>query len=151
MDALTVLYDESCAFCVRCALWLQQQQQYVSIECVPAGSDIARRRFGAVRRAERQELVVVDDRGGVYRDADAWLMCLYALVEFRSWSLRMAAPALKPLARSAFELVSSQRGRLSGWLSEARDEVVAHELKVRFGDPSKPHCDDTTCAVRPAG
>lgn len=140
MERLTVLYDENCAFCVRCAQWLVAQEAYVPLECVPAGSPHARRRFGELRRAKKQELVVVDDRGGVYREADAFLMCLFALVEYRKWALRLAAPALRPLARSAFELLSSNRTRLSAWLWNSRDEAIATELQTHYGDPSAPKC-----------
>jgi len=40
-------------------------------------------------------------------------MCLWALVRYREWSLRLADPRFRGLARKAFALVSDHRQDLS--------------------------------------
>lgn len=138
MRSLCVLYDETCGFCVRCARWLGTQRMLVPLECLPAGGDEAWRRFPGLRR-EREELVVVDDEGGVYRDTHAWLMVLWALEDYREWAQRMARPALVPLARQAFELLSSNRRRLSHWLN-LEDEAMRQALERVVGPAGAPKC-----------
>jgi predicted DCC family thiol-disulfide oxidoreductase YuxK len=140
MRALCVLYDETCGFCVSCARWLLEQRARLDLECVPAGGEEAARRFPELRRAKtKEELVVVDDEGGVYRDTHAWLMVLWALEEYQDWALRLSRPALLPLARNAFELLSSNRRTLSGLL-RLGDESVRRQLEREAGPPGAPKC-----------
>jgi hypothetical protein len=73
-------------------------------------------------------LVIVSDDGAVYRDAHAWIMCLYALQDYREWSLRLAQPALLPLARKGFSLLSRNRGRISRWLQLASETEIVETL-----------------------
>jgi predicted DCC family thiol-disulfide oxidoreductase YuxK len=110
---LTVLYDATCGFCVRCREWLESQPAFLELECLWSGSADVARRFPGVVAPGPADLVVVSDEGGVYRGAQAWIMCLYALRDYREWSLRLARPALLPFARRAFETVSASRGLLS--------------------------------------
>ncbi|MET0405071.1 MAG: DCC1-like thiol-disulfide oxidoreductase family protein [Cystobacter sp.] len=152
MRALSVLYDETCGFCVGCARWLEAQPTWVAMECLAAGGEEAARRFPELRdESHREELLVVDDEGGVYRDTHAWLMVLWALADYREWARRLASPSLMPLARNAFELLSSNRRRLSGWLN-LDDEAVRHHLEQEAGPPGAPKCgpDDTACQLPPA-
>jgi predicted DCC family thiol-disulfide oxidoreductase YuxK len=127
MTSLTVLYDAGCGFCVRCRRWLESQQQLVPLTFVPAGSLEARTLFPSLYGADaEEELIAVDDQGGVYEGTDAWLICLYALAEYREWSFRLAQPALRPLARVAFEWLSRNRRALSQQLHLApEDQLVA--------------------------
>ncbi|PTL82775.1 thiol-disulfide oxidoreductase DCC family protein [Vitiosangium sp. GDMCC 1.1324] len=148
MRALCVLYDETCGFCVGCARWLGVQRTLVGLECLPAGSEEAARRFPGLRRsAGPEELVVVDDEGGVYRDTHAWLMVLWALEDYRAWAQRLSRPSLMPLARNAFELLSNNRRRLSDWL-HLEDEVVRRDLE-QAGAPDVPKCapEDGACRL----
>jgi predicted DCC family thiol-disulfide oxidoreductase YuxK len=148
MRALSVLYDETCGFCVSCARWLGAQHTLVELECLPAGGEAAARRFPELRRsATKEELVVVDDEGGVYRDTHAWLMVLWALEDYRPWAQRLSRPALMPLARNAFELLSSNRRKLSGWL-HLEDEAVRQHLEREAGPPGAPKCAPGDAACR---
>ena len=79
--------------------------------------------------------MVVSDEGAVYRDENAWIMCLYALEEYREWAARLAHPLLRPLAREAFALLSRQRPRISRWLSLASEVEIAETLR-HVGAPS---------------
>src|SRR5262249_26293478 len=71
----------------------------------------------------------VSDEGGVYRSGHAWIMCLYALEDYREWALRLAQPGLFPLARQAFALLTKQRGRISRWLKLASEAEIAETLR----------------------
>lgn len=124
MLTLTVLYDARCDLCCRIRAWLQSRPKYVELAFIAANSDAARRRFPQLNhQATLTELTIVSNRGEVYRGAKAWLMCLWALKEYRAWSLRLASPELMPLARRLIARVSSQRfkfGQYRWLLKESR-------------------------------
>lgn len=133
---LTVLYDDACGFCTRCRWWLATQPQYVTLDFVPAGSPEAARRFPALRDAG-EELTVVDDEGGVYRAADAFIMCLWALVEYRELADELSSVLLKPFARATFALVSGSRrwiSRLLGLTSQAEMAEAIRSAEEDRGD-----------------
>jgi len=128
MKKLTILYDAACGFCISCRHWLEEQPKLIDLDFVAAHSAEAARRFPELEPAG-EELVVVSDEGGVYRGTRAFIMCLYALEEYREWSLRLSRPDLLPLAGRAFALVSRTRKGLSGLLRLAPDEKVADVLR----------------------
>jgi hypothetical protein len=102
---------------------VEGQAKFVAVVFVSAWSDEARRMFPGLRLGEPvEELVAVSDEGAVYRGGSAWVMVLYCLSDYREWSLRLASPALLPLARQAFDLLSKRRG------------VVSHMLHLDHGD-----------------
>jgi predicted DCC family thiol-disulfide oxidoreductase YuxK len=130
IDTLYVLYDARCGICSRVRVWMQEQQSYVALAFVPAGSERARRLFPDLDHdANPRELVVVTNEGEVYSDDAAWLLCLWALVEYRSWSFRFARGPLRPLARAAWQLLSANRRELARMLALRSDEEVARELE----------------------
>jgi predicted DCC family thiol-disulfide oxidoreductase YuxK len=118
MRSLTVLYDADCAFCVRCAAWLGKQPQYVPLDLLNLDSPRAKA-FALPEGAKAGELTVIDDEGGVYTGNQAYLICLYALREYREWSVRLVSPALWPLARRAMGWVTHNRRNLSRFFKEA--------------------------------
>ena len=139
MKTLTVLYDTSCGFCVSCRRWLDDQPAYLPLQFLPTRSRAAAELFPELC-AGADELVVVSDEGFVYRGGSAWIMCLWALRDFRPWALRLSTPALLPLARQAFELLSRNRKSISrrlGLLPEGR-------LTEMLQDVPAPHCSRTT-------
>lgn len=118
MSQLTVLYDERCNLCCRIREWMLLQPKYVQLYFVAANSAEALALFPQLDHERTlRELHVITDAGEVYRDAKAWLMCLWALREYRLWSLRLATPELMPLARRAIARVSSNRTRLARYAS----------------------------------
>ncbi len=126
---LCVIYDARCGLCRRARRWLEAQDSIVDLGFVAAGSATARRSFPSLASSDRpEELIVVADDGGVYRGERAWILCLWALEDYREWAERLASPALLPLARQGFALVSRQRGRISRWLGLASEEEVAEAL-----------------------
>jgi len=117
--ALTVLYDVPCALCCRARYWLAEQPKYVPMAFVAAGSNEARRRFpGLDHDATLEELTVVGWGGEVYKGANAWVMCLWALKRYRSAALRLSEPEMPPVARRLIAWVSRNRfqiGETAGW------------------------------------
>ncbi|MBS2032194.1 MAG: DUF393 domain-containing protein [Deltaproteobacteria bacterium] len=132
IEHLTVLYDAECGFCCRCRAWLEQQPSLVELELVSREAPGVAARFPGLAPGD-DELVVVDNAGGVYRGPDAFIVCLWALVAYRPWAMRLASPGLRPLARLAFEMVSSQRHRLAEWLSLRSDADLARALQLQMG------------------
>ena len=129
MNTLYVLYDSRCRFCVECAGWLASQSRYLQLLFIPRGSTEVERRFPGLKVEDKEDdLIVVSDEGGVYRGASAWIMCLYALEHYRDWSYRLARPALMPLARKAFGVVSKSRRKLSAVLNVVSDAGFAGEI-----------------------
>ncbi|WP_078951011.1 DCC1-like thiol-disulfide oxidoreductase family protein [Streptomyces griseus] len=97
---LTVLYDARCPLCVHLRGWLQRQRQLVPLDFVPAGSAEAVRRFPELDHAATlREITVVGDLGQVYRETAAWIVCLWALAEYRSRAHWLTTPAGRPFAR----------------------------------------------------
>jgi predicted DCC family thiol-disulfide oxidoreductase YuxK len=130
MRRLYILYDARCGLCSWARRWLARQPAFLELTFIPAGSERAARLFPGLTHPERvEELVVVGDDGGVYRSSRAWIMCLYALQDYREWALRLAHPALLPMARQAFALVTRQRGRISRWLELACEAEIAETLR----------------------
>lgn len=128
MRKLYVLYDGECALCRRLGNWLYQQPRWVEVDLLPANSEVANRLFPSLSSTGRPEqLVVVTDEGHYYKGNHAWIMCLYALSEYRDWAYKLAHPALLPLARQAFEVLSHNRGLISRWL-RTDDTQLAREL-----------------------
>lgn len=108
-----MIYDATCGFCVRCREWLERQPAFLEVECLWSRAHETASRFPGLVGPGPADLIVVDDEGGVYRGATAWIMCLYALRDYREWSFRLASPALLPFARKAFEGLSASRGVIS--------------------------------------
>jgi predicted DCC family thiol-disulfide oxidoreductase YuxK len=143
MRRLYILYDARCGLCSWARRWLARQPAYLDLTFIPAASEQAIRLFpGLSRPGQVEELVVISDDGAVYRDGRAWIMCLYALEDYREWALRLAHPLLLPLARQAFALLSKQRRRVSHWLDLASEVEIAETLRhvnapaCALGEPS---------------
>jgi predicted DCC family thiol-disulfide oxidoreductase YuxK len=125
---------------------MEGQRALLRLEFLAAGGPHARGRFPKLASPEApEELIVVDDEGGVYRGSDAWILCLWALDDYREWSYRLATPKLRPLARAAFAWVSSNRHALSQWMRSAAEP----ELAVFLARPA-PACE-TDDACTPGG
>jgi|GEM_PF-292150 len=116
---LTVLYDSRCALCRRARMWLEEQPKYVTLAFVEAGSAEARKRFPDLDHdTTLEELTVVGCGGEVYRNAKGWVMCLWALKNYRSAALRLSTPEMMPIARRMIAWVSRHRFSIpegAGW------------------------------------
>ena len=123
MTSLTVLYDPACALCAGARAWLECQTQLVRLTFLPAGSQVARRRFPTVDHdATVSRLTVIADDGAVYLREKGWLMCLWALRDYRAFALSIATPDRLPAARRFFAWVERHRGSLwaAGWMLRLR-------------------------------
>ena len=138
MRTLTVLYDARCNLCRGIRSWLETQPAYVELEFVPAGSQEARRRFPELDHAvTMEEMTVISDEGAVYVEANAWVMCLWALRDYRAWSLRLSTPDMLPLAR-----------RVVVWVARNRFRLGTRTLDDLLGEP-EPALDCTDgCSVK---
>jgi hypothetical protein len=121
-----------------------RQPSYLGLTFLPRDSRLAQEVFPDIATPGAQdELTVISDEGGVYRGGDAWIMCLYALVAYREWSLRLAHPALRPWARQAFALVSSRRSRIAHWLHLASEAEIAETLQQVAAPPCEIQASGT--------
>ncbi|MEU3404716.1 DCC1-like thiol-disulfide oxidoreductase family protein [Streptomyces sp. NPDC006670] len=131
---LTVLYDRDCPVCVHIRNWLGRQRQSVPLRLVPAASAQAWRRFPKLAHAQTlREITVVGDQGQVWRGTDAFIMCLWALAEYRAKAEWLATPAGRPFARAAMHTAAA----------------VRHAVRTKSeAEPGEPACDDHCPAPR---
>ncbi len=114
MKRLTVLYDAECNFCIRCVRWLRRQPAYISLEFIPSGSEAVKAKYPHVNLpATATDLVVIDDELRAYYGSKAYIICLYALEDYRELSYRLSSPGLWPYARRAFGLITRNRRNIS--------------------------------------
>jgi hypothetical protein len=80
-------------------------------------------------KADR-EIVVMADTGEVWQGAGAWVMCLWALEDYREWSARFSGPTMQAVARKIVRLISTNRLSISHLLGLRADR----ELKAVSSD-----------------
>ena len=133
MKTLHILYDVDCAFCVRCRNWLAAEPAFIPLNFIPKHLPEVKEWFPGIEAYQTDgELVAVSDDGAVYQGPNAFIICLYALKEYRAWSLRLAQPALLPFARKAMELLSDHRQVISRWMGKQDDQQLAQTLKLNM-------------------
>lgn len=132
LHGLTVLFDDTCAFCVRCQAWLGRQRQLVPLELLARDSAEAHLRYGALGELSDQ-LVVVSDAGDVWVGPDAFTICLWALAEYRGLAGLLTEPPFSMLAARVFRVVSAERRHLAAFLRDAR--CTAGACRLPHHDP----------------
>ena len=150
MEKLYVLYDPKCELCCRLKDWILVQRSWIGLALVAQGSEKAKRLFPELEQvADKEDLAVVSDEGAVYLNDRAWIMVLYAMVEYREWAARLTHPLLMPLARQAFAALSRNRHAISGWLNARDPESIAGELrKVELEPCALPAVEAEMSTVR---
>ena len=114
MDTLYVFYDGQCALCARCREWVEGQPAYVTLIFVSFRSERARELCPEIELYEPdREIVVMADNGDIYQGGAAWVMCLWATRTYRVWAMRLASPALLPLAKKICHRISQKRLAIS--------------------------------------
>jgi predicted DCC family thiol-disulfide oxidoreductase YuxK len=131
MKRLYVLYDQECGLCQKCCGWLARQPAYLELQFIPLQTPGITQGFPGVENLDlRERLVVVSDEGAIYEGQHAWIMCLFALEDYREWAQRLAHPALLPFARRVCELVSRNRLILSRFFLKAPVEELSRTLQA---------------------
>ena len=132
MHTLTLFYDARCGLCSRVRQWLSEQPAYVKLEFLPYDSAEAARRLPSIQHLQAdQEIVVMADTGEVWQGAGAWVLCLWALREYRGWSARLASPAMQAAARKVVHWISRNRigmSRRAGFKSDAELTAIAERV-----------------------
>src|SRR5579872_1342111 len=130
MQKLYVLSDPQWELCCRLKNWILVQRSWLGIALLEQGTERVRRLFPELERiAGKEDLAVISDEGAVYLNDRAWIMVLYAMVEYREWASRLTHPLLMPLARQAFAALSKNRHLLSRMLTSDDPETIASELR----------------------
>jgi predicted DCC family thiol-disulfide oxidoreductase YuxK len=130
MKKLYVLYDPKCELCCRLKNWILVQRSWIGLAVVEVGSEKAKRLFPELEKvATQNDLAVISDDGAVYLNDRAWIMVMYAMVEYRDWAMRLTHPLLMPLARQAFAAISKNRHFLSRFVGAETPEAVAAQLR----------------------
>lgn len=125
MTTLTLFYDARCGLCSSVRRWLSAQPAYVRLEFIPYDSPQARQRCPMIDQLHAdQEIVVLSDEGHLWQGAGAWVMCLWALPDFREWSLRLSSPAMQAVAKKIVHLISANRLTLSSLLRLRGDQAL---------------------------
>ncbi|WP_395741919.1 thiol-disulfide oxidoreductase DCC family protein [Prosthecobacter sp.] len=143
MHVLTLFYDAHCGVCSRFRRWMLEQPAYVRLNFVPYDSPQALRLCPDLRhlRAD-EEIVVMGDDGSLWQGAAAWVTCLWALRDYREWSLRLATPGMLGLARKVVHWISSNRISLSALLRLKGDDALRAEVGAVA-------CENGACALKP--
>jgi predicted DCC family thiol-disulfide oxidoreductase YuxK len=133
VKTLYVMYDSHCGLCTEVRDWLQGQPAYLDLRVMASDSEDVRRMFPSLPAGE---LAVVSDEGQVWLGDRAFIVCLWALREFRGWARRLASPLLRPMARQAFTAISQNRQSVSSLLG-LKSEA---ELEKRLKEVTLPSC-----------
>ncbi|MCX6608844.1 MAG: hypothetical protein NTV52_35345 [Acidobacteria bacterium] len=110
MTSLTLHYDAQCGLCSSMRNWIQSQRHALPLHFLP-------------KPPEERNLTVIADTGEVWQGDSAWLMVLWALEDYRSWSYRLSSPALLP--------------QLCSWLGLKADADLVYKLQ----QVELPSCD----------
>lgn len=125
IQRLTIVYDSGCGLCAEVRAWVEKQRQQVPVDFVAAGPE-AERLFGPLPAGE---LAVIADTGDAWLGNSAWLVCLWALTEYRDLAVRLSSPVLVLMAREAFSLVSSNRATLSSLAGSKSAQQLEQSLR----------------------
>lgn len=130
MQKLYILYDPKCELCCRLKSWILVQRSWIGLAVIEQGSEKAKRLFPELDRiATKEDLAVISADGDVYLNDRAWIMVLYAMVDYREWACRLTHPLLMPLARQAFAALSKNRHFISSLLTAEDPDRIAAELR----------------------
>lgn len=93
---------------------LSSQAQLIPLQFLASGSPEARVRYPSIPPGE---LAVVASSGEVWLGNHAWIVCLWALRDYRGWAMRFAA-------------VSRNRAHISKLIGARTDEGIERELRT---------------------
>ena len=135
--SIIVLFDESCAFCLRVIAWLHQEETWIPIETLPMREAVLTEKFRQLAPlVESGRFLVLTCDGKVYLDTKARVMILYALKKYRDLSLALSSPGLYSLVDFVFQNIS--RGR--HLLTSLMDSRITHQLRREL-------CEESACGT----
>lgn len=147
MKKLTVFYDRDCGLCRAVRRWMLGQAAYVPMRFVALQSVEAREICPNLNRYKPEsEIVVMGDGGEIYQGGKAWVMCLWALKEYRGMAMRMGSPMFLPLAKRVCHLISRNRLRLSKWFFKRSAKAVEREVACAE-EESGDGCESGACTL----
>jgi predicted DCC family thiol-disulfide oxidoreductase YuxK len=126
VTSITILYDADCGLCTFAKDWIRKQSPLVRLEFLAGGSTEAQRAFSQISPGE---LAVVADTGEVWLENHAWIVCLWALRDYRDLAFRLTSPALLLMSREAFIAVSRNRLALSSMLRLRNGRDIEQQLR----------------------
>jgi hypothetical protein len=71
----------------------------------------------------------VSNTGQVWLGDHAWIVCLWALRDYRDLAFRLTSPLLSLLAREAFAVVSKNRFAVSSMLRLRNEREIEQQLR----------------------
>lgn len=125
---LVILYDASCAVCVRCRELIEAREALVPMRFVACRSHEAKKRYGAIPFLVHELVVVDDDTGAWWAGSAAFVMTLWALAPGRDVGTLLTTPLLAPIAHAVFSWISANRAWLGWTLGATSCENGACEL-----------------------
>jgi predicted DCC family thiol-disulfide oxidoreductase YuxK len=126
ISSFTILYDADCGLCTSAKDWIGRQAPLVGLQFAATGSPEARKKFPQLRA---DELAVVSNAGEVWLGDRAWIVCLWALRDYRDLAFRLTSPLLSLLAREAFAVVSKNRLAVSSMLRLRNEREIEQQLR----------------------
>ena len=139
---ITVLYDAQCPVCRRARRWAERHQQLVPVRFVPAGSDLARRRFPELDVGSTLvDVTVITNDGAVLRGDRAWITVLWCVTRTRPLAIRIAQGQRRLLFNNIKGATEAIR-RLS---ATAHDAGRSHGAPAATWAPPTVRSGDDTC------
>ena len=139
MNALYILYDDTCPHSLRHREWLARQEPLVPLRLLPHRAEEVPRRFpGIESHLAPRELTVISDDGQLWTGPAASVMCLFALEQHRELAERLAHSALLPYARTALELLSREVFEMTCLLGRSAHEELEQTLRLN-SEPVRKH------------
>ena len=126
VTSLTIVYDASCRLCTRLRVWIGRQPSVIRLRFAATGSVEAQTK---ARNLPSAELAVVADTAEVWLSNHAWIVCLWALRDYRGLAHRLTSPLLMLVAREAITAVSRNRFPLSSMLRLSSDRAIGLYLR----------------------
>ncbi|MFT5465953.1 MAG: putative DCC family thiol-disulfide oxidoreductase YuxK [Verrucomicrobiales bacterium] len=149
MKTLHVFFDHECGMCSRFRRWLERQPKFVEIRFTSYHDPEAKRICPVLDELHPEDkLVVMADTGEVYQGETAWIMCLWALENYRGLSMTLARPRWLPLARRVCTFVSEKRYSLSRFFFRTPRPIHEQQL-LETVEAEKPAqtCVDGVCPI----
>lgn len=147
ISSLTVLADPLCPLCRRVSQWLSQQPQLVPLEVVPVASAQARQRFPHLDHEQTlRTITVVADTGEYWQEGAAYVMCLWALADYRHHALRLTGPAGFAAAKAIAQTAANVRLLTANSANsvDSGESVLGRQEVTAVGNYAE--CRDGSCS-----